>query len=132
VPGQLADDSPLHGTFRPVLEGRFVVHEYEGSLLGQLRQGLWILGYNLAKVQFEATWIDNQHNGTATMFCVGAASPDGFWVLGRYPDPGGGPEWGWRTEFSLLDADHLIMTAYNIMPVGEEAKALETVLARVP
>ena len=65
------------------------------------------------------------------MFCTGNAKEKGFAVLGNYPDPDGGPDWGWRTEVELVDADHLIITAYNIHPEGMEAKAIETELKRV-
>jgi hypothetical protein len=65
------------------------------------------------------------------MFCVGKPLEDGFEVLGSYPDPTGGPDWGWRTEVVLQDADHLAITAYNISPEDMEVKAVETLLARI-
>ena len=52
-------------------------------------------------------------------------------MLGSYPDPDGGPDWGWRTEVTLLDLDHLNITAYNIGTEDVEAKAIETQLVRV-
>ncbi len=54
----------------------------------------------------------------------------GFWVRGSYPDPSGGPDWGWRTELTMADHDHLTITAFNINPEGQEAKAIETQLTR--
>ncbi len=34
-PNVLADESPMHGTIKQVLGGRFIIHEYSGSLSGK-------------------------------------------------------------------------------------------------
>jgi hypothetical protein len=65
------------------------------------------------------------------MFCTGDATNNGFSVLGSYPDPTGGPDWGWRTAVELEDEDHLVITAHNIHPEYGEAKATEAKLTRV-
>jgi hypothetical protein len=57
---------------------------------GEPQHGMFIFGYN--KDRFETSWLDSFHNHTAIMFCVGR--PRGR-VLGSYPDPTGGPDWGW-------------------------------------
>ncbi|NOH00862.1 MAG: DUF1579 family protein [Chloroflexi bacterium] len=75
--------------------------------------------------------MDSFHNNTAIMFCTGNLKDSGFYVTGSYPDPSGGPDWGWRTEVELTDPDHLCITAYNIMPDGAEAKATEALLTKV-
>ena len=130
-PDKLADESPVLGTITLVLEGRFAIYLYQGSIEGEVQHGMFTFGYNTSTNHYEASWVDSFHNNTAIMFCTGSAIENGFLVLGSYPDPTGGPDWGWRTEVELVDADHLVITAYNIHPEYGEAKATEAVLKRV-
>jgi len=130
-PDKLADESPVVGTIQLLLEGRFALYLYQGSIEGEPQHGIFTFGYNTTLEQFEASWVDSFHNNTAIMFCTGDAREKGFFVLGSYPDPTGGPDWGWRTEIELFDADHLTIIAYNISPEGSEAKATEAKLTRV-
>jgi hypothetical protein len=130
-PDALTDESPVQGSIQLVLDGRFALYLYEGSIEGEPQRGIFTFGYNTLLDRFEATWIDSFHNNTAIMFCEGSEKEDGFAVLGQYPDPTGGPDWGWRTEVILEDADHLTITGTNISPEGDEAKATEARLVRV-
>ena len=130
-PGKLLDESQIIGTIQIVLDGRFALFLYQSSVEGEAQHGMFTFGYNTTTDQYEASWLDSWHNNTAIMFCVGSERQKGFAVLGRYPDPTGGPDWGWRTEVELVDKDHLTITAYNITPEAEEAKATEANLTRV-
>lgn len=130
-PDALADESPVLGSIHLVLEGRFAIYLYQGSIEGEAQHGMFTFGYNTTSNQYEASWVDSFHNNTAIMFCMGSPTENGFSVLGSYPDPTGGPDWGWRTEVELVDENHLMITAYNIDPEGNEAKATEARLMRV-
>ena len=125
-PDELADESPIQGTIRPVLNGRFLLHEYTGNLVGYAMIGIALYGYNLATRQFEAAWADTCHMGTGILYSTTTAAADTpFSALGHYPDGVGGPPWGWRTDIAQPAPDELIITHYNIPPGGEPAKAVE-------
>lgn len=130
-PDKLTDESPVVGTIQLILGGRFALYLYQGSIQDEPQHGLFTFGYNTLTDRYEASWVDSWHNNTAIMFCTGNATESGFFVLGSYPDPNGGPDWGWRTEVEVVDDDNILITAYNIMPEGGEAKATEARLTRV-
>ena len=130
-PDKLTDESPVVGNIQLILDGRFALYLYQGAIQDEPQHGLYTFGYNTLLDRYEASWVDSWHNNTAIMFCAGSATDNGFSVLGSYPDPNGGPDWGWRTQVELVDEEHLIITAFNINPEGDEARATEAQLTRV-
>jgi hypothetical protein len=129
-PGKLGEEARIEGSIRAVLDGRFVLHEYHSQLMGQPQHGIAIIGYHLDEQRYESAWIDSGHMGTAIMFATSEGVASGVGLLGHYGDGAGGPSWGWRTQIELKSPDRLLITAYNISPAGEEAKATEIAYRR--
>lgn len=124
-PDKLADESPMSGTIRPILDGRFVIHEYSGELQGKAFEGVAIYGFDLATNKWQTAWVDSFHMSTGILFSEGERS-DSFGATGSYFAGEGSPSWGWRTEIDIVDDNSIVVTAFNIMPTGEEVKATET------
>ena len=132
-PGNPVDESPITGTMRFVLDGRFILHEYKGSFGDKPLEGIALYGYHLDLEKFQTAWIDSFHNNTAIMFSEGEKGNKDFKVLGGYTyvTPETEQHWGWRTEIEIVSEDEVVITAYNISPEGEEAKATETAYKKV-
>lgn len=120
-PGVLGDESPIEGTLRLVLGGRFLLHEYTSAIGGDAVEGMAFYGYQLQRSRWEAAWIDNAHNGSAIMFSSGHARI--FSVKGSYLAPEG-PDWSWRTEITK-SAEGVVIRHYNVEPDGAEGLAVE-------
>lgn len=132
-PDKVEDESPINGTMRLILGGRFILHEYKGSFGDTPTEGLAIYGYELGLKKLQSAWIDSFHSGTAIMFSEGKRGEEDLNMLGSYAyvTPEIEQHWGWRTEIEILSEDELKITAYNISPKGEEARATEVEYHRV-
>jgi Protein of unknown function (DUF1579) len=131
-PNELGDESETRATFKPVLGGRFMLCEYTGTMGGKPLEGIALYGYSLEEEKYQMAWVDSAHMGTGILFSENNKNTGKFAVTGSWGTIDMPERWGWRTELELAeDGNTLIITAYNITPQGQEAKATETILKRL-
>ncbi|RNL90752.1 DUF1579 domain-containing protein [Sinomicrobium pectinilyticum] len=113
-----------------VMGGRYLKTSFEGEFMGESFNGLGFTGYDNAKKEFFATWMDDM--GTGIMIMRGAVPEDGSNTLemkGSMVDPMTGNDLKVREVISRIDENTRMMEMF-MEHDGAEMKTMEIKYSR--
>ncbi|GJM14881.1 MAG: hypothetical protein DHS20C13_02080 [Thermodesulfobacteriota bacterium] len=112
-----------------ILGDRFLEMDVKGTSMGQLFEGMGILGYDNAKKEYVNTWIDNM--GTGMMNATGSydAETKTMTEKGSYTDPMSGKQ-SFKGVTTFVDADNFSYEMYTYTPDGREFRNMEIIYTR--
>ena len=113
-----------------VLDGRFLMQEYDSQFMGQPFTGLGFTGYDNLGDRYVGSWMDSMT--TQFMTSEGHCSDGGkSWEFtGDYVDPVSKETRSTRQTLVLKSDDEHVFAMYEKGPDGKEFKAMEIVYTR--
>ncbi|AOP34476.1 hypothetical protein A0128_11825 [Leptospira tipperaryensis] len=129
--GEVTDESPISGSIKLVLGGRFLLHEYKGSYAGESLEGIAIYGYHIDRKRYESAWIESFGMGSGILFSQGESGVPDFSFTGHYGGETPETKWGWKTHLEKDGENKLIIFSQNLRPTGEKAGGVRILYDRV-
>jgi hypothetical protein len=119
APTDPVNESASQLTISPILGGTFLRIDQEWSWNDTPQSGSLLIGYLPKQELATIHWIDTWHNGRGSMALTGRFADDGIKLtaLGSF-SVDTGPDWGWRIELQLTDADELTINMFCINPAN--------------
>ena len=124
APGQPPMESTGTSETSWILGGRYIEERASGSFMGQPFNGIGITGYDNAKKEYVATWVDNM--GTGIMTSTGSMT-DGktFTFKGSSTDPMTGKDMPEEMKLTVVDKDHHMSEMWGPGPDGKMMKMVQ-------
>ncbi len=129
-PTQPPAESKGTSTSKWIMDGRFLMDEYTGDMMGQPFKGTGITGYDNVQKKYVNVWVDNMT--TSMMTSTGACDGSGktFTYTGEYADPMTGKMKKNRMVTKILGDDKHLFEIFEAGPDGKEFKSLEVTHTR--
>jgi hypothetical protein len=125
APGAPEEKSEGTMTAQAVMDGRYLIEQWKGTVMGGPFEGRALNGYDNAKKQHFSVWIDNMGTGVMTSWGGYDESGDTMTMKGSFIDPMTGKEQSSRSVMRHVDDDHFIMEMFGPGPDGKEYKTME-------
>ncbi len=131
---QMAPDAPKetttgHSSMKWVLDGRFLLQEYSGTMMGMPFHGLGTWGYDNIKKEYVGTWMDS--SSTSIMNNTGSydEATKAWTMKGTFQEPSG-QVIQTREVIKFTDANKHTFDFYMTGPDGKEFKSMTLTYTR--
>ena len=115
-----------------IFGGRFLKQEIRGTMNDQPPfEGVGFTGYDNIRKEYQSVWLDNM--ATGTMLSTGQFDPSSKVLTeqGDFSCPMTGEAHHWfRSDWKIVDDNHLTYESYSRAPDGKEYKAMEILYTR--
>lgn len=114
----------ISGSFSSLLDGGSVLYEYTSTIGEHRSDGIAIIGKDVSDGLIRMAWVDTFHTNSDVMVLTQDAKGDVLSFIGSYT--AGEETWGWRVGFGPVRNNELLLIEhFNILPGGQEARAVE-------
>jgi hypothetical protein len=120
APGKPPQESTGTMTAKWVLGDRFVAQHYKGEAMGQPFEGLGLLGYDIRKKEYTATWADSMTTAVMTSHGKYDAAKKTFTFQDEVYDPYVGKKVKTRDVWQIVDKDTQLQKMYRRTPEATE------------
>lgn len=129
IPDQPAMQSEATSEIKWALDGRFLVDNMTGNMMGAPFNGMGTTGYDNMKKSYFVTWVDNMGTGVTYMEGKYDAGNRTFTYEGKMADPSSGKFVKSRIVEKELDKDHWTMQMF-MEHDGDMHKGMEIAYTR--
>lgn len=129
MPGAPPEESTATNSCKSEFEGRFVVGNFKGTVMGMPFEGRYVMGYNNNAKQNESVWYDSMSTGIWNS--TGNASSDGktFTMTGTFIEPDGSKK-ATREVTTFKSPDMYVSEFFEKTGDGPENKMMELTYSR--
>lgn len=129
-PGAAPTKAVISVSNKMILGGRYQVSNQKGMVNGMPFEGQSILGFDNARKDYVASWVDNMGTGIIKMEGPWNETTKTIDLRGTEIDPGTGKEKSIRESFRIMDNDRQIMAMFETGEDGKETKVMEVIYTR--
>lgn len=108
-----------------ILDGRFLMVSFKGTMFGQPFEGIQIVGYDNLQKKFVSFWIDSSSTGFYLTKGTRDEEKNVITEMGLWPDPMSREDMKVRTTTTLISKDEYVYEMHMMLPDGSEFKSME-------